>query len=100
MARLAQGDLTAKIPHDDRTDELGDMAKALAVFKDNAGRMAALQQEQQAERQRNLDEKRRTMMDLADRFDREVGGVVETVATAGGEMGTVARKVSGTARQR
>jgi methyl-accepting chemotaxis protein len=97
MGRLAQGDLSTTIPGDNRTDELGVMARALVVFKDNAGRMAALQQEQQAERQQAINDKRQAMISLADRFDQEVRGVVNKVATAGGEMGTAARQVSGTA---
>ncbi|HEX4365594.1 MAG TPA: methyl-accepting chemotaxis protein [Rhodopila sp.] len=97
MKRLAEGDLTVAIPGLDRTDELGGMAHAVGVFKDNAGRMVALQQEQQAERLRAVGERRQSLTSLADRFDKEVRGVVEAVAAAGGEMGAAARKVSGTA---
>jgi methyl-accepting chemotaxis protein len=97
MTRLANGDLTVAIPDTVRKDELGGMARAVAVFKDNAGRMEALQREQQAERQRGVEEKRQALLDLADRFDKEVRGVAETVATAGGQMGDAARKVTGTA---
>ena len=97
MAGLADGNLTVGIPGINRKDELGGMARALGVFKDNAHRIANLQQEQQAERQRNAEERRQALMDLATRFDREVRGVVEAVAAAGGDMGTAARKVSGTA---
>jgi methyl-accepting chemotaxis protein len=97
MQHLADGDLTITIPGTDRTDELGGMARAVGVFKDNAGRMAVLQQEQQAERQRGIEDRRQTLHSLADRFDKEVREVVEAVATAGGDMGAAARKVSGTA---
>jgi methyl-accepting chemotaxis protein len=97
MTRLADGDLTVAIPGADRNDEMGGMARAVSVFKDNAGRMATLQQEQQSERQQGIADKQRALRDLADRFDKEVRGVVEAVATAGGEMGDAARKVSGTA---
>ena len=97
MARLADGDLTIEIPGTDRQDELGGMARAVSVFKDNACKIATLQQEQHAERQRSTEEKRGTLLNLADRFNKEVGGVVEAVATAGGEMGGVARKVSSSA---
>lgn len=97
MVRLAGGDLTVAIPGTDRADELGGMARAVAVFKDNAVRMEALQREQQAERQLAVAEKRQGMLQLADQFDSKVRGVVDAVATAGGEMGAAARKVSGTA---
>ena len=97
MTRLAEGDLTVAIPGIDRKDELGAMALALGVFKDNAGRMAILQQERQIELQRTTDEKRHALLSLADKFDAEVRGVVDAVATAGEAMSNAARKVSGTA---
>ncbi|HET6607016.1 MAG TPA: methyl-accepting chemotaxis protein, partial [Rhodopila sp.] len=97
MGRLAEGDLSVDIPGIERTDELGGMAKAVAVFKENAVRMEGLQQEQRAERQRASEDKHKTLNALADRFDQEVRGVVEAVATAGGEMGAAAQTVSGTA---
>lgn len=36
MAGLAKGDLRAEVPGVDRADELGDMAKAVLVFRENA----------------------------------------------------------------
>ncbi|CAK0743561.1 methyl-accepting chemotaxis protein [uncultured Gammaproteobacteria bacterium] len=36
MGRLATGDLAIEIPARDKTDEIGEMAKAVQVFKDNA----------------------------------------------------------------
>ena len=97
MTGLANGDLTVAIPDTARQDELGGMARAVAVFKENAVRMEALQHEQQAERQRGIEEKRQSLLGLADRFDKEVRGVAETVATAGGQMGEAASKVTATA---
>jgi methyl-accepting chemotaxis protein len=97
MGSLAGGDLSVAIPGAARRDELGSMARAVGVFKDNAVRIGVMQQEQQAERQRGIEEKRQALMRLADQFDHEVRGVVEAVATAGGDMGEAARKVSGTA---
>jgi methyl-accepting chemotaxis protein len=98
MSRLADGDLAVAVPGTGRRDELGAMAQALTVFKENASRIAALQHDQAEERQKAQDERRRTLLDIAGRFDREVGGVVTAVAAAGGEMETTARHVSGTAR--
>ncbi len=46
MGRLAEGDKTIEIPATDRKDEVGEMAKAVLVFKDNmikADEMAAEQ---------------------------------------------------------
>ncbi len=52
MGRLAEGDKSVEIPAQDRTDEIGEMAQAVQVFKDNAIRMEELAKEQaEAERQ-------------------------------------------------
>ncbi len=97
MTRLANGDLTAAVHGTERSDELGGMARAVAVFKQNAERMISLETEQQSERQRAVEERRHSLIALADRFDSDVRGVVDAVATAGADMGSAARKVSGTA---
>ena len=50
MTRLSGGDLAIDIPHQDRSDEVGSMAKALAVFRTNALETVRLRQEQDAAR--------------------------------------------------
>ena len=97
MGRLAAGDLSVAVPDTARGDEFGLMARALGVFKDNAARMAAMESEQKAAAAHSGQEKRAALMTLADRFDKQIGGVVAEVAGAGGEMGAAARKVSTTA---
>jgi methyl-accepting chemotaxis protein len=97
MDRLAQGDLSAAIPGTDRGDELGAMARTVQVFKDNAVRAAALQQDHAAAQQRGTEEKRLALLAVADQFDKHVRGVVEAVAATGTEMGGAAREVTKTA---
>lgn len=59
MSRLAGGDLDAQIEGGARRDEIGAMARAVQIFKDNAVRTRELEAE--ADQQRNLsdDERRR-----------------------------------------
>ena len=57
MAQLASGDLTITIPSAQRKDELGDMAAAVAVFRDAA--QAKKQMEAEAEAQRRAVEAER-----------------------------------------
>jgi methyl-accepting chemotaxis protein len=58
MKVLAEGDLTTEISGQDRGDEVGTMAKAVQVFKDNA--LALKEAEaKSAEQQRAADEQRR-----------------------------------------
>ncbi|WJH39273.1 methyl-accepting chemotaxis protein [Aliirhizobium terrae] len=69
MGRLASGDLTAKIDGESRADELGAMAKAVQVFKDNALKTQAL--ERQAEEQRSQTEEQRRHNAEQDRIRAE-----------------------------
>jgi len=58
MTELADGNLDIDIRGTDRKDELGDMARAVQVFKDNAIKQREMQaheaQQQERERQRSL----------------------------------------------
>ncbi|WP_313602065.1 methyl-accepting chemotaxis protein [Rhizobium sp.] len=57
MAELASGETNREIPGLDRRDEIGTMAQAVQVFKDNALKTQALESE--AEAQRSLTEEQR-----------------------------------------
>ena len=70
MNRLAEGDLEAHIPAKENRDEIGEMAKAVQVFKDNAIRVREMEAEQ-AEAKRRAEEDRRAVMNPAGRFVRE-----------------------------
>jgi methyl-accepting chemotaxis protein len=54
MTRIADGSSEVAIAGRERRDELGAMARALAVFKDNAIERARLLREQEAEREARL----------------------------------------------
>lgn len=99
MQRLAKGDLSVAVAGTDRRDEVGAMAQAVQVFKENAGRIQALQGEQKLAEARATEDRRTALFRLADRFDKEVGGVVEIVAAAGVDMSVAARQVTRTATE-
>ncbi|MET3890644.1 methyl-accepting chemotaxis protein [Bosea sp. OAE506] len=52
--RLASGDLETPIPHADRQDEIGTMAKALQVFRENLVKVRALEEQERAAAERRL----------------------------------------------
>ncbi|MGE5517987.1 MAG: methyl-accepting chemotaxis protein [Bacteroidota bacterium] len=81
MERLAAGDHGVVVPGIRRRDEIGDMAKAVAVFKDNAIAMVRLQQEQDAIRAEAEATSRRRVLLLADQFEQAVKSVADAVAT-------------------
>jgi len=146
MGRLADRDWAAEVPARERKDEVGDMARAVQVFKDNGIDNERLQQEAEANRVRaeeakreqevrdraaeaekrereeadriaeakrkqealeaeaqlkaEAEEKRKSeMLALADGFERAVGAVVDSVASAATEMQALAQQMVGAVDQ-
>jgi methyl-accepting chemotaxis protein len=94
MRNLADGDTSVAIPGAARRDEIGDMAGAVQVFKDNALDKERLEAEQKEAEKRAEAEKRQAMQELADRFDQEVGGIVEMVSSAATELQATSQQLS------
>ena len=46
MGRLAEGDLTVEVPYAGEKNEIGQMAAAVQVFKDNAIRVAEMNEDE------------------------------------------------------
>jgi methyl-accepting chemotaxis protein len=99
MGVLAGGDKTVEIPAQGRGDEIGKMAAAVQIFKDNMIEADRLRGEQEAMKQRAEAERRQAMLDLADRFENSVGGVVKAVTSAATELQATAQSMSATAEQ-
>ncbi len=98
MTTLAKGDLTIEIPGRTKTDEIGEMAKAVQVFKDSMIETERLRAEQAAEQQRQLDRAKRIESSVG-RFESAVGDVVKTVAAASTELQATAQAMAGTAEE-
>ncbi|MFO1151271.1 MAG: methyl-accepting chemotaxis protein [Alsobacter sp.] len=75
MHRLAAGDLDTAIPGADRSDEIGAMAGAIEVFRENA---RAVREHDRAERREAADREERAR--LMARIVHEVGEVVDRAA--------------------
>lgn len=94
MRRLADGDKSVEIKGADRQDEIGDMASALKVFQVNAREMERLEAEQAAEKERAEEKRRAAMMEMADRFEAEVGQIVEALGEAATDLQARSRELS------
>lgn len=79
MRSLAEGEVAIEVRGADKTDEIGDMARAVEIFRDNA--VEKIRLEAEAESQRRIAEDRQARND-ADRAQlaREQAAVVESVA--------------------
>jgi methyl-accepting chemotaxis protein len=94
MGRLAEEDTGVEVPDQRRSDEIGLMAAAVQVFKDNMIRNKALEAEVAAQRAGAEAQRRIAMRALAEAFDQSVGGIVTAVSSAAVQMQTTARQLS------
>jgi methyl-accepting chemotaxis protein len=86
MVEIAKGDFAAPIDGLARGDEVGAMARAVAVFKRDGLALQAMQLEKTRERAKADAEKRASLNALADSFEREVVSVADAVAQAAQEL--------------
>ena len=94
MTRLADGDAGVEVPALDHKDEIGAMARAVQVFKQNLIRNHRMEQEAKEAEERARVEKRQAMLDLARRFEDRVGGIVNSVGSAATELQATATQLS------
>ncbi|MET3842770.1 cache domain-containing protein [Bradyrhizobium sp. OAE829] len=97
--RLASGDTAFEVPYTQRKDEVGALAKSLRVFKDNAEAVTKMHAEQAQLKTEADAEKRKSMMDLASKFEASVQAVVGDVIKDASEMQGTAQGMSHTASQ-
>ncbi len=96
MSRLAAGETAVAIPSRDATDEIGRMAQAVEVFRQNAITRQQLEAEQVAEqgaRQRRADR----VDELVRGFQQRVAGSLEIVTAASTELDATARAMNAVA---
>jgi methyl-accepting chemotaxis protein len=98
MGRLAAGDHAAEIPATEKKDEIGLMAKAVLVFKQNMIRAKQLA-EREAEAQRAREARAQTIEQLTSQFDTDVSSVLRTVASASTELQATATSMTATAEE-
>ncbi|MEP4189457.1 MAG: methyl-accepting chemotaxis protein, partial [Sneathiella sp.] len=124
MNELANGKLDADIPSSDTKDEIGEMAAAMSIFKENAIEAERLREEAQKneaeqrereareaeenkrreeeaanERNRQEEENRTNLMKLADEFEASVGTIATTVAGAAKDMQGSSQQMLNTVEQ-
>lgn len=86
MRQLASNNTNLDIPFADRNDEMGKISQALLVFKENIQETERLRNEQILLEHKAEEEKKQSMLDLADSFESQLGDIIATVSMAAGEM--------------
>ena len=98
MGDLAGGNHAVEIPATERGDEIGHMAKAVLVFKENmikARELAA----KEAEAQKRRELRAQKVDQLTAGFDYDVTEVLKTVSSAATEMQSTASSMTATAEE-
>jgi methyl-accepting chemotaxis protein len=86
MDALTAGEMAVAVPGIERGDEIGAMAKAVLVFKENLIRVKRLEADQEAQKQRFEAERKAALRQMADEFESQVWAVVQTVMSAAAQL--------------
>ncbi|MGQ0686738.1 HAMP domain-containing methyl-accepting chemotaxis protein [Bradyrhizobium sp.] len=97
MGKLAAGDTSVTVPGVGRSDEVGDMAGAVQVFKDNMIEADRLRAEQAQSEARAAAQRKADMHELAGRFEGAVGEIIETLSSSSTELEAAANTLTKTA---
>ncbi|WGS30443.1 methyl-accepting chemotaxis protein [Bradyrhizobium sp. ISRA464] len=98
MRQLADGRFDVVLPGLERSDEIGEMARAVESFKTKAQEKARLELDARLEENRRAaDRHKRELARLAEAFEASAGGVIDTVSAASEELAASARDLSDTA---
>ncbi|WP_348272289.1 methyl-accepting chemotaxis protein [Methylobacterium sp. UNC378MF] len=99
MGNLAAGDSTVAVPGIGRHDEIGAMASAVQVFKDNLIRTRHLEAETAQARLAAEEQRKAGMRQMADGFEQAVGGIIGMVSSSATELQATAQTMTATATE-
>ena len=91
MTLMAAGDLAVPVSGNRRGDEIGAMARAVAVFRNNAMALRDTERARAAERARAEAEKAAALEAVAMAFERDILAIAASIGHAATELEVVAR---------
>jgi len=97
MQELAAGNLAVRIPGAGQKDEIGQMASSLDIFKENMIANERMRAEREEQKRRAEAEQKSALRSLADRFQSQVGGVIDAVSAAAAQLQSASSHMSSTA---
>jgi methyl-accepting chemotaxis protein len=98
LTALANGESNVAIDCEDRADEIGEIARTVAVFKSNSLERARLRSEQAAAAAAAAEQRKADLRNFVDEFRGSVGVILDKVLHSSGEFERVARQLTDTAR--
>ncbi len=98
VTSLSRGDMSTAIRGKDRKDEIGEIAAALQVFKDNMLEADRLRSEHQVEQRRHLERAQEIEVSV-ENFEKLIAEVVNMVSSASTELQATAQGMAATAEE-
>ncbi|NRA89126.1 MAG: CHASE3 domain-containing protein, partial [Rhizobiales bacterium] len=99
MKRLADGDSQTEVPSVGRSDEIGSMAQAVLIFKENAINNQKLEAEKEAQEAETLKKIKHDRENFVGEFRESISGFIENVANSCTDMGGSAKQLKLNAEQ-
>ena len=97
MRRLTDGALDIAVPHSQRCDELGEMARAVGVFRDHMVKEAQLTSQQEEDRQRAAHDKHAALVGMAETIESETATALEQIDIRTAQMTATADEMHASA---
>ncbi|MDH2406321.1 Cache 3/Cache 2 fusion domain-containing protein [Bradyrhizobium sp. SSUT18] len=98
LTALADGRSDVEIDCEDRADEIGEIARTVAVFRSNSLERARMRSEQAAASAAAVEQRKSDLRNFVEEFRGSVGGILDKVLTSSGEFERAARQLTDTAR--
>ncbi|MBY0431518.1 MAG: methyl-accepting chemotaxis protein, partial [Rhodospirillales bacterium] len=98
MGKLAGGDTTIRVENAERGDEIGMLARALLIFKDNAIERGRIAHEREDEHRRKQ-ERHERVDELTANFDRGVSALLQSVSVSARHLHEASQAMTAGAEQ-
>jgi len=98
LTAIAEGKSELALDCEERHDEIGEIARTVAVFKNNAQERQRLRNEQAAAASAAAEQRKTELRRFVDEFQTGVGGIIDKVMNSSGEFERIARQLTETAR--
>lgn len=99
MGELTTGNLNTEISGSHRKDEVGDVSRAVVIFKDGLLETQRLRAEQEIAKKQAEENRHKAMIGMADRFEATVGNVLGAVTDSASKLQVTAQTMSATAEE-
>ena len=98
LTAIAEGRNDVAIHCEDRRDEIGDIARTLAVFRDSSLESQRLRNEQAAAAAGAAEQRKSDLQRFVESFRARVGGIIDKVMKSSGDFEHIAKTLTETAR--